>query len=94
MKRETLHWGASILKQLFEKLDNTSGNRDNNFSLTAIGHVVFLDLALTENGPFLYRSFLHFLAEMFICSENTEMSLILNCKISLIEKYQNNLSTK
>ena len=54
MKRETLHCGASILKQFFEELNNTSGNRDNNFSLTATGHVVFLDLALTVNGPFLY----------------------------------------
>ena len=51
MKRETWHWSASILKQFFEELENMSG--DNNFSVTATGHVVFLDLANTENGPLL-----------------------------------------
>ena len=40
MKRETLHWSASILKQLFEELGNTSGNNDNNFTVTTTVHVV------------------------------------------------------
>ena len=52
MKRETLHWSASILKQLFEELDNTSGNNDNNFTVTTTVHVVSLTLLLLKMDPF------------------------------------------